>query len=40
MMNETEEKKRSMIKNEVDRITALMDEYKERMENLKKEQGK
>ena len=40
MMDETEEEKRSMIKNEVDRITALVDEYKERMENLKKEQEK
>ncbi len=40
MMKVTEDKKRAMIKTEVDRITALVDAYKIRMEDLKKEQGK
>ncbi|WP_025785697.1 VWA domain-containing protein [Sporosarcina sp. D27] len=40
MMDAKKEEKRSLIQNEVDRITTLVDDYKIRMENLKKEQGK
>ncbi|VDG99138.1 Mg-chelatase subunit ChlD [Lysinibacillus sphaericus] len=40
MMDAKKEEKRSLIQTEVDRITTLVDDYKERMENLKKEQGK
>lgn len=40
MMDAKKEEKRSLIQTEVDRITTLVDDYKERMENLKKDQGK
>lgn len=40
MMSATVKEKQSVIEDEVNRITTLVDDYKERMESLKKEQGK